>query len=155
MKRQRQALIEQKIKSGGVRSQGQLVELLAEKGFNVSQTTVSRDLAELGFSRGRGADGVPSYHHAGQEGTGRRDSDEPLRRLAPQVLLSAESTANIVVVKTSPGNAQGLAWAIDNADVPGIAGTVAGDDTIIVACSEGADSPLVMGRLLGYARSER
>lgn len=155
MKRQRQTLIRKKVKSGQVKSQRQLVEMLAKEGYVVSQTTVSRDLAELGFARGRGRDGLVGYHDAGSPGPGRHEGDEPLKRLAPQVLLAAEATGNIVVVKTSPGNAQGLAWAIDAADVKGIAGTVGGDDTIMVVCSAGADSTKIRRLLLGYATGER
>lgn len=155
MKLQRQALIEKKVKSGQVKSQRQLVEMLAKEGYGVSQTTVSRDLAELGFSRGRGRDGIVSYHEADSRVTGRGAGDEHLKRLAPQVLLDAESTGNMVIVKTSPGGAQGLAWAIDNADVSGVAGTVAGDDTILVVCSEGADSAVMRCTLLGLATGER
>ena len=154
MKRQRQALIEKKIKSGKVKSQRELVEMLEKEGYQVSQTTVSRDLAELGFSRGRDSSGFLAYSMGSPERYERPD-DGRLAALAPQLLLEAEPTGNLVVVKTTPGNAQGLAWAIDRAELKGIAGTVAGDDTIMVACSAGADSRRVARRLAGYATGRK
>jgi transcriptional regulator of arginine metabolism len=155
LKRQRQALIAKKINSGQVKSQRDLVEMLSKEGYRVSQTTVSRDLAELGYSKGRDRSGIPRYAGAAGAGQGSQAADGALTRIAPEVMLDAEATGNIIVVKTSPGNAQGLAWAIDAAAIKGIAGTVAGDDTIMVACSAGADSRRIRKKLLGYATGGR
>ncbi|MBU1670144.1 MAG: arginine repressor [Actinobacteria bacterium] len=149
MKKQRQAAILEMVRSGKVTSQAGLVEQLSAKGFEVSQTTVSRDLRELGLARG--ADGAGArYMDAGEAGH-REEGDRFLRRLAPQVMLSCEATGNMVVVRTTPGNAQGLAWALDTARVEGVAGTVAGDDTILVVCSQDVDSPAMARLLMAYA----
>jgi transcriptional regulator of arginine metabolism len=154
MKRQRQNAILKAVRTGKVKSQAELVDLLARQGFEASQTTVSRDLRELGVTRGRSSDGTLRYGDASSLSHG-EDRNAALRRVAPVAMLSVEATANLVVVKTSPGNAQGLAWAIDNASLGGIAGTVAGDDTIFVACSKGTDGAKVGRMLMKYALDKR
>jgi transcriptional regulator of arginine metabolism len=147
VKRQRQAAISKIVKSGRVHNQKDLVAALRMEGFEVSQTTVSRDLTELGLARLREAGGARYAEPAAPAAT----TDAALRRTAPQFLLTVEPTGNIVVVRTQPGNAQGLAWAIDTAGLPGVAGTVGGDDTILVVCSQGASSKKVSERLMRYA----
>ncbi len=154
MKRKRQAIITEKVREGSIKSQRELMEILASEGFKVSQTTVSRDMKELGLVKVRKKNGIIAYAEPGGI-TDSAKSDRALERLAPQVLLDAETAYNLVVVKTSPGNAQGLAWAIDSAGIEGIAGTVAGDDTIIVVCSEGVNSKEIKNVLLRYAEPER
>ena len=149
VKRQRQAAILKSVRGGGIASQSQLVRTLAEQGFDVNQTTVSRDLKELGLVRLRGPGGTTSYGSAGAAESG--DDGDGLRRMAPQFLLAAEPTGNMVVVRTSPGNAQGLAAALDAAHLPGVAGTVAGDDTILVVCSRGSDSDGICAKMMEYA----
>jgi transcriptional regulator of arginine metabolism len=155
MKRQRQAAILKAVSGpDGVGSQLELVKLLARQGFNVSQTTVSRDLRELGLAKGRDRGGGVRYSEPSSL------AEEPevggaLRRSAKQALLSVEATGNLVVVKTTPGSAQGLAWALDSASIGGIAGTVAGDDTILVVCSAGVSSTKIGDMLMEYALDKR
>lgn len=154
MKRQRQQAILKAVHAGQVKNQRELVELLSRQGFEASQTTVSRDLRELGIARGRDPEGFLLYGEASSPGV-REEGDGALRRTAPIALLSAEATGNLVLVKTTPGSAQGLAWAIDAASLEGIAGTVAGDDTIMVVCSAGVDSRKINKRLMQYALDKR
>ena len=151
MKKQRQAAIMKAVSSGRISSQSQLADILADQGFEASQTTVSRDLRELGLGKlSRGGQTV----YAGGQGQPLTIPDDAFRRLAPQMLLSAEATGNIVVLKTPIGNAQGLAAALDGAGFKGIAGTVAGDDTIFVVCSQGAGSNTMKKRLLSYTHGK-
>lgn len=154
VKRQRQAVIVELINSSSVTSQHELVEALRDNGYAVSQTTISRDLKELGLNKLRDTKGAPRYTSSELAVPG-AESEAALMRMARQFLLSAEKTGNIVVLKTSPGNAQGLAAAIDTMVLEGIAGTVAGDDTVLVVCSEGVDSGKVGDKLIGYTKSQR
>ncbi len=149
MKRQRQAAILKIIREQDVGNQSDLVDALEHEGFVVSQTTVSRDIGELGLTRSRVGGGRARYLEAGSQSPGRDDG--ALKRAAPQSLLSVEPTGNMVVVKTQPGSAQGLAWAIDAACLEGVAGTVGGDDTIIVVCSRGASSGKIGEKLKKYS----
>lgn len=149
MKQQRQAALMQVVRDVNPSSQKDIVDALRTKGFDVSQTTVSRDLAELGLTRLRGSGGAARY--AEPSAASDASDTEALRRSAPQTLLTTEPTGNIVVVRTRPGSAQSLAWAIDAARIKGIAGTVGGDDTILVVCSQGTSSRKISDMLMGYA----
>jgi transcriptional regulator of arginine metabolism len=153
MKRQRQAAIQKAVNHGEVRNQQELVEVLAREGFKVSQTTVSRDLQELGLAKRR--DRLGGRYSDPSSLAETREDGELLRRSAPQALLSAEATGNLVVVKATPGSAQGLAWALDSASLKGVAGTVAGDDTILVVCSAGVSSRKIGEMLMRYALDKR
>ncbi|WP_055481912.1 arginine repressor [Sphaerimonospora mesophila] len=127
-----------------VRSQPELARLLAEGGVEVTQATLSRDLDELGALKLRADDGTLVYALPGEGGgripryrTGEPDGsaenpDARLRRIAEELLVSAEASANLVILRTPPGAAQFLASAIDHAGWGSILGTVAGDDTILV-----------------------
>ena len=150
MKRQRQEAIMRKVKASAVTSQRQLVELLSKEGFRVSQTTVSRDLDELGLTKGRDAKGKVLYGSIDGLRVG-ADRTDGLRRMAPDFLLTSEPTGNLVVLKTTTGNAQGLAVALDGAGIDGMAGTVAGDDTILVVCSNGVSSSKVSQQIMKFA----
>lgn len=121
-----------------VRSQAELAELLAADGLHVTQGTLSRDLLELGASRVRGASGHLVYAVPGDGGdrtplVGEFATFETrLARLCQEVLVSAESSANLVVLRTPPGAAQYFASAIDRVGWESVLGTIAGDDTIML-----------------------
>lgn len=122
-----------------VRSQQQLRDLLADDGFDVTQATLSRDLDELGARRVSLADGTTVYAVPGEGGdmTPRPAdvdgaSGARMVRVARELLVSVDHSANIVVLRTPPGAAQYLASAIDHAVLTDVIGTVAGDDTILL-----------------------
>jgi transcriptional regulator of arginine metabolism len=137
-----------------VRSQEELNERLAQRGVRVTQATLSRDLEELGAVRLRGTDGALVYALPGEAGgpgsmpgglaeaadappgTGPAElAAEPSARLArvtAELLVTAEASANLVVLRTPAGAAQFLASVIDHSAWPSILGTVAGDDTVLV-----------------------
>ncbi|MBO3747749.1 arginine repressor [Streptosporangiaceae bacterium NEAU-GS5] len=147
----RHAKIVELLTRNKVRSQPDLAKLLLESGVEVTQATLSRDLDELGALKLRADDGTLVYAVPG-EGGGRiplyrtgtggghgiggigsvENPDARLRRLAAELLVAAEASANLVILRTPPGAAQYLASAIDHADWESILGTVAGDDTILV-----------------------
>ncbi|MDD5448226.1 MAG: arginine repressor [Actinomycetota bacterium] len=149
MKRQRHEAITRLVKTGVVQTQRELGKLLKDQGFEVSQATISRDIAELGIRRVRDENKVIRYVTADSTSAG-HDPGEALRRMAPEFLLSTEACGNLIVVKTTPGGAPGLALAIDQAEIEGVAGTIAGDDAILVVCSNGTGSKDVEGKLVDY-----
>lgn len=151
MKRQRQATISRLVEAGGFHSQAELAERLAGEGFEVSQSTLSRDLREMGLVKVHEGAGPPNYATPARVNNPEK-SDALFKRLAPQFLLSVEATGNLVVARTPIGNAQGLAAALDAAGMKGIAGTVAGDDTVLVVCSKGQSSARMAGLLMRYAK---
>lgn len=121
-----------------VHSQGELAQLLADEGVVATQTTLSRDLEELGAVKLRSADGGQPVYVVPEDGAplavrGAGDAPPPrLTRLLGELLVSAEASANLVVLRTPPGAAQFLASALDRAALPDVLGTVAGDDTVLV-----------------------
>jgi transcriptional regulator of arginine metabolism len=126
-----------------VRSQSQLAGLLAADGFAVTQATLSRDLDELGAVRIRDAEGALIYAVPAEGGdrTPRPALDESamegrVARLLAELLVSAEASANLVVLRTPPGAAQFLASALDHSEQRSVLGTIAGDDTVLVICRD-------------------
>jgi transcriptional regulator of arginine metabolism len=121
-----------------VRSQSELAELLAADGVSVTQGTLSRDLLDLGALRVRSQDGQLIYAVPGEGGdrtplVGEQAAfNDRLARLCAEIMVSAEASANLVVVRTPPGAAQYFASAVDRAGWPSILGTIAGDDTILL-----------------------
>lgn len=122
-----------------VRSQNELVALLEENGVRATASTVSRDLVDLDAVRVRHADGSLFYAVPAEGGdrTPRavedsRASHARLQRLLRELLVSADASANLVVLRTPPGAAQYLASAIDHVAIPELLGTIAGDDTVMV-----------------------
>ncbi len=134
MKAARHRKIVQLIRQRPITSQNQLVTLLRESGFPSTQATLSRDLEELGAIKLR-RDGRVVYAMPLEVASA--PAGEALRRMLAESVVSLESSANLVVIKTPPGHAGMVAAGIDRADIEGIAGTVAGDDTIIVVCKQG------------------
>ncbi len=140
----RQARIVELLGGQVVASQTQLGRLLAEAGVAVTQATLSRDLEELGAVKVRTAAGmayaVPEEN--APRGGPTEAVDARLARLLEELLVSAEATGGTVVLRTPPGGAHLLGSALDRAGLPEVAGTVAGDDTILlVTRSAGAPSP--------------
>ena len=130
----RQARIVELVTGQVVASQTQLGRLLAEAGVAVTQATLSRDLEELGAVKVRTAAGmayaVPE-ENAPRGGTAEA-VDARLARLLEELLVSAEATGDLVVLRTPPGGAHYLGSALDRAGLPEVAGTIAGDDTILL-----------------------
>jgi transcriptional regulator of arginine metabolism len=115
-------------------SQGEIRDRLATLGIEATQSTISRDIEELGLARIH-ADGVVRYvvpgETEGPHGVG------PLRRLLDEFAVSTVRTGAGLVIRTPPGAAPALAEGIDRAALPEIAGTIAGDNTILVLGREG------------------
>ena len=112
-------------------SQEELVEQLAQLGFEVTQATVSRDLEQLGAVKVRRS-GVISYALPDQV----EAAPEPrLAALLRDFARSVETASNLVVIKTPPGSAHLIGVALDQSPMDEIVGTICGDDTIFAACS--------------------
>jgi transcriptional regulator of arginine metabolism len=144
-----------------VRSQEELAAVLAQDGVQVTQATLSRDLEELGAVRLRGPEGglvyalsrsadLPGGLPAPWPG-GTAEASARLARIAADLLISAEASANLVVLRTPAGAAQFFASALDHANWPSILGTVAGDDTVLVVTRDPAGGSEVAAQLLRLA----
>jgi transcriptional regulator of arginine metabolism len=135
----RQDRIVELVSTMAVRSQTELAKILAAEGVDVTQATLSRDLDELGAVKLRGADGGTPVYVIPEDGSpvrGVQGGTSRLTRLLGEVLVSADSSANLTVLRTPPGAAQFLASAIDRAALHEVIGTIAGDDTVLVIARE-------------------
>lgn len=134
MKAGRQRQIVRLIREKPVTSQTQLVKILRASGYQATQATVSRDLDELGAVKVR-RDGKVAYALPGESVT--VPAGDAFGRMFSESILDLESTGNMVVVKTPPGHAGMVGGALDRIGIDGVAGTIAGDDTILVVCKAG------------------
>jgi transcriptional regulator of arginine metabolism len=131
---ERQGAILRLVSEQELSTQTELADALHAAGFEAVQTTVSRDVAELGLVKVRNEQGRLVYAHPGAADLSRIDElVAALRRWA----ISIVPAGSIVVIQTPPGHANALARAIDSAGLADVAGTVAGDDTIFVAAHDG------------------
>lgn len=149
-KPQRQHRIARLLGEQAVSSQSQLVELLAASGVVATQATVSRDLEELGAVKVRIPGGAMAYaipEHA----TDRPAPDDLLRRVMGEFVVEVAASGNLVVLRTPPGSAHVIGSAIDRSALPDVLGTVAGDDTLILVCSEAAGGAAVAAELAQLA----
>lgn len=134
-KPQRQHRIARLLEEQPISSQAQIVELLAADGVVATQATVSRDLEELGAVKVRIPGGMMAYalpEYAKETAA----PDDHLRRVMGDFVVEVAHSANLVVLRTPPGSAHVIASALDRAGLPDVLGTVAGDDTLILVCSE-------------------
>jgi transcriptional regulator of arginine metabolism len=130
----RQGVILRLVRQQALSTQEEVAEALRGQGFDAVQTTVSRDIAQLGLVKVRDADGRLVYALPGSADLDRlSELTSALRRWA----VSLEPNDNILVITTPPGHANALARAIDAARLPDVIGTVAGDDTIMVVTRQG------------------
>jgi transcriptional regulator of arginine metabolism len=141
-----------------VRSQGELATMLAEQGVSVTQATLSRDLLELDAVKVRAPSGQLVYAVPGEGGDRRpvlahesAASEHRLARLCADLLVSADASANMVVLRTPPGAANFLASALDKAELGSVLGTIAGDDTVLVISRDAKGGDVLAQRLLALA----
>jgi transcriptional regulator of arginine metabolism len=132
------------IRTGQLVSQEEVTDRLKALGFAVTQATVSRDLEQLGAVKVKRG-GVLSYALPDQIGAADW-SEERLRKILQDWVVSIEPAGSLVIIKTPPGSAHLVASAIDNAQLPEIAGTVSGDDTMFVAVRDGTPLPALIRR---------
>jgi transcriptional regulator of arginine metabolism len=141
-KRERQTAILEVIREHRVGSQEGLRERLLERGIDVTQATVSRDVRDLRLVKAPDAEGTAHYTLPEEW-----ENTPPLERLLPTLYQSAEGTRNLLVVRTMTGGAQAVALAIDWEEWPEILGTIAGDDTILIICRQDEQVDTVHRRL--------
>jgi len=146
-RRERQTAILELVGERALSTQAEVAAALRDAGFEVVQTTVSRDIADLGLVKVRAPSGRLVYAPPGTTDTDRlRALAAAMRRYA----IGAEAASGLVVVATPSGYANALAQAIDEAGHPGIAGTLAGDNTILVVARDGTAAAVLRDELMGH-----
>ncbi|MGE5449826.1 MAG: arginine repressor [Methanomassiliicoccales archaeon] len=129
MKTRRHFAITDIIVNHNVSTQEELCELLRERGYEVTQATVSRDIKELKLVKVPDQEG---YHYALPDSGGSRVSPDRMRRNFRDAVISINCSENLIVIRTLPGTANAVASTIDGVENGDILGTIAGDDTILV-----------------------
>ena len=133
-------LIREFVRSGRIRTQSELVDLLAERGLEVTQATVSRDIAEMGLQKREGG----GYYVLPE--------DIFVRRMVKELVSEVVPAQNLVVVKASSGAAQGVAAALDGAELEGIIGSIAGDDTIMLITADNEAARKLAGIIQSFMK---
>ncbi|NTW29498.1 MAG: ArgR family transcriptional regulator [Coriobacteriia bacterium] len=131
---ERQDAIRRIVRAERVKTQRTLVDMLREQGYVCTQATVSRDITEMSLKK------LP-------EGVYVLAEDLHLQRMVSDLVLDVKQTGNLVLVKASTGTASGVAAALDAAEIDGILGSVAGDDTILVITVGEAEARLLVDTL--------
>jgi transcriptional regulator of arginine metabolism len=135
----RRAAIRSLIAMRQVSTQEDLRELLAERGYDVTQATLSRDLAQLGARRAAQPGGGAYYELP--------SAPRPAPPLLADLVRDIGDNGTLVVVHTSPGAASIVAGMLDNARVPEVLGTIAGDDAIFIAPARGTSTAKLVRKL--------
>jgi transcriptional regulator of arginine metabolism len=146
-RRERQSAILELVRERALSTQAEVAAALRETGFDVVQTTVSRDIADLGLVKVRAPSGRLVY---APPGTTDADKMHALGAAMRRYALASEAAGNLVVLTTPAGYASALAQAIDEATHPGVAGTIAGDNAIFVAARDGVSASALREELAGY-----
>jgi transcriptional regulator of arginine metabolism len=142
-KRERQTLILELVQARPVSSQEELRRLLAVRGWEVTQATLSRDLRDLGLARVTTEEGV---RYVVPEALA-EDSRPALDATLGQFFASVDGVSELIVLRTLPGGAQPVAEAIDAEGWPEVLGTIGGENTILVVCRSAEARTTVMDRL--------
>lgn len=143
-KKDRLSAIEKLIANYEIDTQEELTEKLIDLGFNVSQSTVSRDINKLNLIKSSGILKKTKYVKADAV-TG--ELSPQIVSLFKQVTISVTAANNLLVIKTLSGNASSAGMAFDEMKFPQVLGTVAGDDTVIVVAKTNADAEIILKRL--------
>ena len=146
MKTERLDVIREVLTSSHVASQDELRRKLRRRGIHVTQATLSRDMHELRLFKGPGGYSLPNGHAAAQAHV---EDDQPplLGEVIESFGLRVRQAMNQVVVGTVIGGAQPVAAALDREEWPEVVGTLAGDDTVLVICSDARHANEVHSRL--------
>jgi transcriptional regulator of arginine metabolism len=146
-KRERQEAIRQIVESRAVGSQEELRRLLRQRGWDVTQSTLSRDLRELRLARVPTDSGVRYT----LTDTGSEEHRMMLDTLLPQLYNGVDGVGELLVLHTLRGGAPTIAEAIDEEDWPDVVGTIAGDDTILLICRSAAARERLTRRIRSLA----
>ena len=146
-KSERHTLIRELVQHNRVASQEQLRELLAGRGFDVTQATLSRDIRELRLVKIPDSEGLTHYTLPPETW----DQRPAIARLLPTLYIGAEGTGNLILVRTLAGGAQAVAEALDWEEWPEVMGTLGGDDSILIVLRDPKHLPAVLQRLEALA----
>lgn len=150
-KTDRHLAIREIVTARAVASQEELRKQLVRRGWDVTQSTLSRDLRELRLARIPDETGKVRYAFSDGH-TGPDDDVHQFEAMLPQLLVGVEGVQVLAVARTRKSGAQPVAEALDQLEWPDIAGTIAGDDTVLIICRSVQGRERVVRRLRAYLR---
>jgi transcriptional regulator of arginine metabolism len=151
LKRARQQAIGDVVRGQRVHTQQELVAALHEKGYRATQATVSRDISEMGLVKVR-REGASVYALPSSEAAAEVSGEQRLSGLLRELPVELRASGTLLVIRAVPGTAHAIAAALDRARWPDVLGTIAGDDTLFVACVDPAAVQRLRQRLLRLGR---
>jgi transcriptional regulator of arginine metabolism len=151
MKQLRQQAVRDLIEGRAIRTQQELAASLRERGFRVTQATVSRDVAELGLIKSM-RNGVAAYAMPSRPADAEVSGEERLGKLLHAHPIEVRQAGMLLVIRTIPGSAHAVAAALDRARWPEVVGSIAGDDTLFVAFADGPSLERIRERLVRLSR---
>lgn len=149
MKRERKAAIIRIISENNVETQDELLFKLKEEGFDTTQATISRDIKELGVTKITYDGNKHKYIVGSPQDLVNRES---YQQVMGSWIRSIDSAENIIVVKTVAGMAMAVGAAIDNQEIEGVMGCIAGDDTVFLAIKSSNLSDKIIGEIKNVAK---
>jgi transcriptional regulator of arginine metabolism len=150
MKQLRQRAIRDLVAQRPIRTQQELAAALRERGFRTTQATISRDVAELGLVKAS-REGTQAYALPRRLIEAETSGEDRLRALLRDLPIELRDAGLLLIIRTLPGSAHAIAAALDRARWPEIAGSIAGDDTVFVACVDRSALQRIRGRLASFA----
>lgn len=147
MKLSRHTKIIELINKHSITTQDELLEHLKADGFDVTQSTVSRDIKKLRLTKSLDSNGKYRYQ---VPQSANKNSKNNFLTLVDSSVISVEYALNMVVVKTYSGMAQAVCASIDSMDYDAVVGTIAGDDTIFIVCKSEESAKSYTQELLRY-----
>lgn len=143
-KKERQKIIIELINDNEIDTQEELTEILNDKGIDVTQATISRDINELNLIKIAGK--VKKYKYA-QIDIKNTALSEKIIGLFREIVSSITCVNNLIVVKTLSGNAQAAGMVVDKMNLPQVLGSIAGDDTLLIVAKSNLDAEIMLKRL--------
>lgn len=147
MKQLRQRAIRDIVGQRPVRTQQELAAALRERGFQTTQATISRDVAELGLIKVT-REGIQAYALPPRLVEAETSGEDRLRKLLADLPVEVREAGLLLIVRTLPGSAHAIAAALDRARWPEVVGSIAGDDTVFVAMADRGSLQRIKRRLL-------
>jgi transcriptional regulator of arginine metabolism len=151
MKQLRHRAIRDLVAQRLIRTQQELAAALRERGFRTTQATISRDVAELGLVKAA-REGTQAYALPRRLVEAETSGEDRLRALLRDLPIELREAGLLLILRTLPGSAHAIAAALDRARWPEVAGSIAGDDTVFVACVDRASLQRIKERLTGIAQ---
>jgi transcriptional regulator of arginine metabolism len=150
IKNRRHKMIREIIENKNIETQFQLTDELRKYGFNVTQATISRDIKELGLIKV--ASGENFFRYSFPPGSMAGNTFDRAKKMMRDNMLRIDKSGQLIVLRTLPGTAQGIAFCLDGLSWKEILGTIAGDDTIMIVIKEDEDIEAILERLQNLAQ---